>query len=102
MAIKLRSTSGLGVIAMPHLDLAYPDVRVQKLQIVKQPFLADDIVPGNMGVAGIDASRNWNYPLKPLKDFRDLLKAPPERELGSGGVLDQNRQSSLCQVECLR
>ena len=40
-------------------------------------------------------ARRGNNPVQTIENFRDLLEAAAERELGPGGVLDENGESAF-------
>src|ERR1035437_5342327 len=69
------------------------------LQGLVEALVADYVVSGNVSVAGIDAGADWNESAQAIQKFRNLFEAAAERELRSGGVLDQDGQTALGQVE---
>ena len=101
VAIKFGTASAFGIVAMPDLHPLKPNSLVQVLQSLIEAGFADDVISGDVGVAGINARRGGNDPVQAVEDFRDLLKTSAERELGARGVLDENRESAFDQIEPL-
>ena len=102
MAVELRSTSSLGVIAMPrpsHFSTrwSHPVAAVWLIQA----FFADDVVACDVGVAGIDARGDGNDAAQPIDNFGDLLEAAAERKFSSGRVLDQDGQPAVGEIQPL-
>ena len=52
-----------------------------------------------MGVAGINAGADRNVIAQMFDDFCDLLKAAAQRIFSAGGVLYQNGQTTLREIE---
>jgi len=99
--VQLRSARGLCVIAMPHPDILQTDGSVELGQCFAKTLLGNNVISGNMRVAGVDASAHRNMPVQVLNDFRDLLEAAAQRELGPGGVFNQYGQSTFCEIKSL-
>src|SRR3979490_1134010 len=78
VAIQFRAAGGFGVIAVPDFDIVQADGGVEMRQRLVEAFFADDVVSGNVGVAGIDARGNGGDTAEAGEDLGDLPKAGPE------------------------
>jgi hypothetical protein len=99
MAVEFGSAGGLGVVAMNYLYIIQADGGVEVLQGLINALFADDIVSGNVSVAGIDAGGDRNDATEAVDDFGNLLEAASKGEFGAGSVLDQDREPGLREVE---
>ncbi len=61
----------------------------------------DDVVSGHMRVTGIEARADGGYVAQAVHQFGDLLKIAAKRELGPGGVLNQNFEVARVPVESI-
>ena len=61
VTIEFRAARRFRVIAVPDLHLIQTDGRIEMLQRLVKAFLADDVVSGNVRVAGIDAGADRNH-----------------------------------------
>src|ERR1017187_3076591 len=55
VAIQVRAALGLGVVAMPHVHVAQSDGAFQLIEGSVVAVLADEVVSGDVRVAGVDA-----------------------------------------------
>src|SRR5260370_11678679 len=60
MAIELRSARGFGVVAVPDGDVLQAHGGVKLRQRLVQTCFADDVIAGDVGIAGINASTHKN------------------------------------------
>lgn len=74
MAVKFRTASRLGIIAVPYLDPLQTNRLVQMPQRFMQPRLADDVISCDVRVASIDARGDRNDTIQAGEYFRDLLE----------------------------
>ena len=56
MPVELRSALGLGVVAVPDVNILQPDRALELIDGVGKSFVADDVVSRDVGVTGVDAS----------------------------------------------
>ncbi len=89
MAIQMRAARSLSVIHMPHADALASEQVFNLTHRRLIPFGADDIVAGHVSVAGIETGRNRRNRAQAGNELRHLLQRSAQRELGAGGVLDQ-------------
>ena len=92
---SLEPRAAFRVVAVPDLDPFQPDGLVQLLQRLVNASFADDVISGDVGMAGINAGGSGNNPVQTIEHFSDLFEAAAERELGPGGILDENGQSAF-------
>ena len=102
MPIELRSASGLGIVAVPDAHVLQPDGLVELRKGVAQTVFADDVVSRDVRVAGIDAGGDGNVVRRWWMQLGHLLEAAAQRVLRAGGVLDQDRQTTLREIETLQ
>src|ERR1017187_4239732 len=55
VAVQVRAALGLGVVAMPHVHIAQSDGAFQLIEGFVVAVLADEVVSGDVRVAGVDA-----------------------------------------------
>jgi len=60
VSVELRAAGGFGIIAMPYMNVVQADCSVEPLDGIGVSIFADDVVAGDVGVAGIDAGSDWN------------------------------------------
>src|ERR1700722_20814468 len=101
MAVELRSSRSLGVVAMDDFHMVQANGRIEMLQGLLDALFADEVIAGDVGVAGINAGGNGDDATEGAYDFADFLDAPSEREFGPGGILDEDRQTRSHEVEPL-
>ena len=102
VAIEFGSAGSFGIIAMNYFYIVQADSSVELLQsLINAPF-ADNVVSGDVSVAGVDARGYWNNTAEAVDDFGNLLKAATEREFGAGGVFDEDGKAGLDEVKALR
>src|SRR5580704_12186847 len=101
MAVELRSSRSLGVVAMDDFHMVQANGRIEMLQGLVETRFADDVVAGNMRVAGINACGYRDDATEAADDFGDLLEASSEREFGTGGILDEDGQARAREIETL-
>ena len=75
MAVELRSSRRLGIVAMNNLHIVQSNGCIEMLQGLVDAFLADDVISGNVRVASIDASRDGHDAAQAIDNFGDLLEA---------------------------
>ena len=80
MAVEFRSARGLRIVAVYDLYMIQSDRRVELLQGRVNSLFADDIVSGDVRVAGIDAGADGNVSAQVLDNLGNLLKASTEGE----------------------
>ena len=102
VTVEFRSARSFRVIAVPDLHVIQADRGIEMLQSFIESSLADDVVSGNVRVAGIDARANRNHSAQALQNLRHLLEAAAQREFRAGRVLDQDRESALGEIQSLR
>src|SRR5580704_14396639 len=101
MAVELRSPRSLGVIAMDDFHMVQANGRIEMLQGLVETLLADDVIAGNVRVAGIDAGGDGDDATEAADNFVVLVEATTEREFGTGGILDEDGQTRSREVETL-
>ena len=72
------------------------------LQGLVDTLFGDDVVSGDVSVAGVDAGSDGNDAAETVDDFGDLFEAASERKFRAGGVFDEDGESSLREVQALR
>src|SRR5579875_2485295 len=78
---------------MPDTDLVEADCGSDVLCGGLIAFRADEVVPGDVGVAGIKAHAHRRAGFESGDEFGYLLEAATERELSPGGVLDEDAKA---------
>src|SRR3954469_17223798 len=101
MAIELRSAGGLRVIAMPDGNVLQANSGIEFAHGLFVAFFGNNVIPGDVHVARVNASSHGNVISQMLDDFGDLLEAAAQRVLGAGAVFDQDCESALRQVEII-
>src|ERR1700722_1895945 len=99
MAVKLRSTRGLGVVAVDNANIVQPDSCVEMLECLIDAFFADDVIPGNVRVARVDARGDRHNSAQAAEYFCDLLEASAKRKLRASSVFDEDRKAALRQIK---
>jgi hypothetical protein len=102
VAVEFRSAGGFGIVAVDYFYIVQADGGIEVLHGSIEALFADDVVAGDVSVAGVDAGCDWNNTAEAVDDFGDLLEAASERKLGACGVLDQNGKAGLGEVKALR
>src|SRR5258706_8002612 len=102
MAVQLRSSGGFGVVAVYDLHIVQSNSAIEMEKRLIDALFADDVVAGNVRVAGIDAGCNWYDAAEAVDHLGDLLEAASEGKVGAGGGFDQGGQSKFMPVKALR
>lgn len=76
--IKLRSTGGFRVVAMPDRNILQADGAVQLPQCFLKTSFGNNVVTRNVNVTRIDAGSYRHVVPEMLDDFGNLLKAAAE------------------------
>ena len=91
VTIQPRSALGLSVITMPHANVFQTHRFRKMLQRELAAFVTDDVISGNVSVAGIDARAHGHGVAKKLQQLRNLLKSAAQRIFRTRRVFDQDR-----------
>ena len=94
VAIELGTARGFGIVAVPDTDSFEGDGRSNLLHRFGVAFGGDQVVAGNVGVAGVEADGDGRMVLEARDKFGDLLEAAAQRELRAGCVLNQDMEAS--------
>jgi hypothetical protein len=86
----LEPSGSLGVVAVPDADGVKPNGCADELDGGGVAFVGDQVITGHVRVACIQADGNGGTDLEECHQFGDLLEAAAERELGAGGVFDED------------
>ena len=78
---------------MPHADSIEADRGFDLNHGVFVAVGGDDVVAGDMGVAGIETDRHRRVGAQKPHEFGDLVEAAAERKLGAGGVFDEDGEA---------
>ena len=73
MAVELRSSGSLGVVAMDDFHMVQANRPIEMLQGLVDALLADDVIAGDVRVAGINACGNGNNGTEAGDDFGRVL-----------------------------
>ena len=76
--IKLGSTGGFGVVAMPDRNILQANGAVQLPQCFLKTFFRKNVIPCNVHVTSIDAGSYRHVIPEMFDDFGNLLKAAAE------------------------
>src|SRR4051812_41085866 len=98
MTIEFGSPRSFGVVAVPHGYVLQSDCCVQLPHALFIPFRRNDVVSGDMRVAGVNASGNRNHAAQAIQEFRHLLEGAAQRIFRAGGVLDRDLESTLWKI----
>src|SRR6185312_12973029 len=90
MPVQLRAARGFGVITVPHSNIVQTDGGGGLRDGLLVAFRSDDVIAGDVNVAGIQTDRDRRVVAQQCHEFGDLLKAAAEGEFGTGGVLNQD------------
>src|SRR5438270_8611686 len=88
MAIELRCSRGFGIVAMPNWDVPQPDSVLQICHRVLVAVGRNDVVPGNMRMAGIDTGGDREHRAQTLHQLRNLLEGATQGVLCTCRILD--------------
>src|SRR4051812_36355241 len=80
---------------MPYCNVLQSDGFIELPHGLLVSFGRNDVVTGNVGVAGINACHNRNHAAQSVEQLSHLLERAAERVLGPGGVLDRDLQAVL-------
>ena len=101
MPVEFRSARGFRVIAMPDGNILQADRLIQMSERGAHPSFADDVVSGNVDMAGVDAGSDWNDAAQAIKHFGNLLETASQGELCTSGIFNQNGEAALRQIQSL-
>jgi len=99
MAVELGTECGLGIVAVPDLDGVEADGCANLLHGVGIASLGDDVVSGDVDVAGVEADGDGGVGAEAFHQLGDLLQLATEGELRSGGVLDEDVEVGTGEVD---
>jgi len=101
MAVEFGAAGGLGVVHVPDAD----GFKADSGRSLAHGFLValgrDQIVTGDVGVAGVQADAHGRAGLEPLNQLGDLLEAAAEGELRAGGVFNEDVEWSSLPLEAI-
>ena len=60
VAVEPGSSGGLRVIAVKYRDVLQPDGRIELRECLFVACFRNDVVSGNVSVAGVNAGSDWN------------------------------------------
>ncbi len=92
VAVEAGGEGGLGVVAVPDADGGEADGCADELHGLDVAVVGDDVVAGDVDVAGVEADGDGGAGLEGFDEFGDLFKLAAERELGSGGIFDEDAE----------
>ena len=95
MAVEFGAARGLGVVHVPDADSFEADGCGGLFDGLLIALGGDQIVTGDMGVAGVETDGDRGRRLEPGDEFGYLLEAAAERELRSGSVFNEDVEGSL-------
>ncbi len=101
MPVELRSARGLGIIAMPDVNILQANGAIELIESLGKAFVADDVIASHVRVASIDASSRRHEVAQQVQQLGNLFEVAAERELGARRVLDQDTQVARRQVQTL-
>ena len=101
MAVEFRTARGFSVVAMPEVDILEADGAVKSVKRFGVSGVTNNVISGDVGMTGIDAGSARHEVAQEVQQLGDLFEVGAERELRSGGVLDQNAQLSGFEVKAL-
>ena len=90
--VELRSARRLGIVAVPHPHCIHAKRNISLRDRVRIAFSRNNVVSGNMRMAGIEAHAHRRVRLQPLHQFRHLLKVAAQRALRTGRVFNQDAE----------
>jgi hypothetical protein len=99
MPVQLRSARGLGVVAMPDVNILQADGAIELIERVGKSFVADNVIACDVRVAGIDASSRGHELRQQVQQLGDLLEVAAEGKLRASSVLDEHAQVARRQVQ---
>src|SRR5579872_586725 len=99
MPVELRAACSLGVVTVPNQDVFQANRVLEILHRVLIAFRRNDLVSGNVGVAGVDAGRNWQDGMKSTDQLSYLFERTAQRILGAGCVLDKDFEAAAFHVK---
>ena len=99
MTIEFGAARRLGIVAMPDANILQTDRGIELGKRFLHSVNADNLVAGNVHVAGIDAGADRNDIAQQVQDFRDLFKTAAQRVLEAGGVFDEHGQSTFGEIK---
>ena len=99
MAVEARTALCLSVIAMPYPHVFQSHRSLQMLQRKPAPVFTDDVVSRNVRVTSIDAGAYRHGPAQKVQELRYLLESPAQRILRARRIFDQDRQTTLGEIE---
>src|SRR5260370_7506179 len=93
MAIEHRDARGFGVVAVPDGDVLQANGGVKLRQRLVQTCFADDVIAGDVGMAGINPSTHREKSHQLSQNFPKLLEPAPPRIFRSCGAFDPDAQA---------
>src|SRR5215469_3256236 len=99
MPVEFGATRGLGVVTVPHGNVLETDRRVEFVQRFPESILGNDVVSGNVGMAGVDAGGDGNVMPEVRQDLGDLFEAAAERKLRARSVLDEDGETTPFEIQ---
>ena len=99
--VELRAACGLGVVAVPDVNVLQAHGAIELVKCLGEALLADDVVSRDMGVTGVDAGAGRHAAFQQIKQLGHLLEVAAERELRTRRVFDQDAQVARLQVESI-
>src|SRR5579862_2099045 len=101
VAVELGAAIALGIVAVPHVDVLQADGLIEVPHRLAHALGVDDVVAGDVRVAGVDTGPDGNDRAQQFEHLRNLLEAAAERVLCAGGVFDENGQVGGGQIQTL-
>ena len=95
VAVEAGSAGRFGVVHVPDADLGEADGAIDKRDGFLVAGVGDDVVSGDVAVAGVEAGADGDDRAEALQQFSDLFEAASQGELGSGGVLDEDAEVAV-------
>jgi len=75
VAVELRATFRLGIVAVPHPNLLQPDSCVQMGQGQAHPLGTHDVITRDMDVASVNAGGDGYNAAQAIEQFGHLLES---------------------------
>ena len=93
MAVEAAARVALGIVEMHAPQLVHADKGGEAVHRRLKPLDGGEVIPGGVGVAGVDAATDALTVPRRLHDHGELLEGGAEGAARSAGVLDDQ----LCQ-----
>ena len=101
VTVETGGALGFGVVAMPDGNVAETDGGIEVVHRLPVSGEADEVVSGDVGVAGVDAGGDGHERTEEGEQLGNLLEAAAKRILGAGGVLNQDGEAGAGEREPL-